>query len=318
MMKNALESMTGFAVIKANICGADMVCKIRSLNHRFLDLKVRLPRSEQYSLDSSIRKIVSSNFKRGAIEISISFDADTGNQRAPQRRLNSEVIKEYWNELQTLSVSLGATPLQSLEQIVRLPESLTNSQDVFDWNDLAQKEINTLLVVPAINELKSARCREGAEVKTHILSMLSDIEKEFANIKELEPSEKEKAISTFIERTQKTVDQLGAHWLLKDEKAVVSLSQEFEARLREEASVWIEKRDYTEELSRFSNHLLRFREMLDHSKESVGRQLEFLHQESLREINTLGNKAQSTDVSKHVVEIKALLERIREQLANVE
>lgn len=328
-MANKFESMTGFGEATAVVDGQSFVCKMKSVNHRFLDLKVRLPKPELHSLDSQLRKLASEYFKRGAVEISVSFDAKNAASVEKSRpAFDSELAMFYAEkclEIEKLvqtRFKAGLAPVSS-DQILKMPGVLDNSERAqgFEWNEKNETRILELVVKPALQLLKKSRLLEGENTKKHLNEMLTEIENHLNAIIALEPAEREKALKTFIERTEKTFDSIGAHWVLKfkdSEQKQLTLTKEFETRLREEASLWVEKRDFSEERVRLSNHLVRFHELIDTAPVTVGRQLEFLHQEALREINTLGNKAQSIEVSRHVVEVKSWIERIREQLANVE
>ena len=312
--KPAVESMTGFGESRATVDGKIFICRVRSLNHRFLDMKVRLPRSDWLNLDLAIRKYATETFKRGAVELTITTETS---RDTSDTVINVKTAKAYWIEMTALAKSLktkAAAP--SLEALLRLPgvvggASLDSALVTVDEADVLKK-----LVVPALSALKTARRTEGSKLAKHILEMITLMEKHVAQIAALEGPEKEKARQAITDRANETLKllrQIGAQGA-NDGKG----TDEFAGRLREEAVFWIERRDFEEERMRLAMHLKSFRELLAGKDEVSGRKLEFIQQEILREINTLGTKAHSPPITAHTIELKTILERIREQLANVE
>lgn len=328
-MSVAIESMTGYAesrlsVPRPNQEPVALVCRARSLNHRFLDLKLRLPRSDSPALDLAIRKAAGERFKRGAIEVSVGLENAGADPGSAPVAVNAVLAQRHWKNLLDLHDILkiespaGLQPaLPTIDTLLRLPGVVAPEGSEAQLASVPEKKILDELVAAALAGLKADRQREGAAIGAHLEKLLSEIDTAMLAIAALETPEKEKTRLALVDRAKKSL-QLVAQGMSDDgQQASPALSMEFEGRLREEMAFWLERRDFEEERVRFKAHLARFRELIE-KPGAVGRQLEFVHQELLREINTLGNKAQSTAVSNHVVEIKALLERLREQLANVE
>jgi large subunit ribosomal protein L28 len=309
--------MTGYGEARATIKDFTIICRARSVNHRFLDVKTRLPRGENTFLDLAIRKQTSELFRRGAIDVSLSVET---NEAALQQLINFKTAEAYWAAAQTLSHSLAkkkkaAAPKPlTLEGLLRLPGVVTtNRSDGFASSEeaLSTLEPETIVeraVKPALMNLRKSRVTEGKRLASHLLELTSQLEKHATDIRSLEGPEKERARALVTERIQATLTLLQGN----------PQSADFAARLREEAAFWVERRDFDEERVRLEMHLKTLRNILMGKEEVSGRKLEFLHQELLREVNTLGTKSQSTAITGHTIELKTILERLREQLANVE
>lgn len=307
--------MTGFGEARARFGQTTLVCRIRSLNHRFLDLKMRLPRGDMLSVDMAIRKRVSDVIKRGAVEFTITSETA---RDSSETLINSKAALAYWSavsDLKTMLPGVAKSDSLSLDALLRLPGVVGSASSDDSLTHITDDEILSKLVEPALAALKQSRAEEGTKLCTHLETLIAQMDAHVDEIKTLEAPEKEKARQVIIERATETLK------LLKSIGNTQSTS-EFASRLQEEAVFWIEKRDFEEERMRLQMHLKSFRELLtgeDQADGSVsGKKLEFLQQEILREINTLGTKAHSPAITEHTIELKTILERIREQLANVE
>jgi len=310
-IESQIESMTGYGESHLRLGRPTLVCRVRSLNHRHLDVKVRLPRPDLAALDLAIRKRVAELFKRGAVDVNVSIDAT---HESTSLELNLKTVESYARQAKALGAKLKklkipATGL-SLDGLLRLPgvfeASAGIAENAFDGKQ--DGEILSKLVEPALAALKTARRAEGGKLRTIILAHLGEMLTHVGAITALEQPEKERARAQMIERAKETLQLL--------DTARGSPSEDFLGRLREEAVFWIERRDFAEERARLEMHLTDMNRQL--SDEPSGRKLEFLVQEIQREINTLGTKAQAPSITTHTIELKAILERIREQLANVE
>lgn len=310
-VESKVESMTGFGEARAKFGPLALGCRLRSVNHRFLDVKLRLPRNDMLALDMTVRKRLAEVFKRGAIEITISVE--TGKDSADSL-INTKVAKSYWAAAKALARELGVSSKSdavTLEGLLKLPGVVGSTSSDESLLQIAENEILKKLVEPAIAALKTSRLTEGKKLAAHLVEMISQMQNHLAEIEKLEGPEKERARQAMIDRGTETLK------LLKS-IGPVSNADEFAGRLREEAVFWIERRDFEEERMRLGMHLKTFRELVGGTQEASGRKLEFIQQEILREINTLGTKAHSPAITSHTIELKAILERIREQLANVE
>jgi uncharacterized protein (TIGR00255 family) len=310
-IESHIESMTGFSEVRATISGIPFICRVKSLNHRFLDVKVRMPRADWTSLDIVVRKLFSQTFTRGSVELNLSVEATTDSN---QVRLNTELAQNYLKLSQELATSAKLAPL-SMDALFRLPGVVTTSGGSHDFDELLakvdEKAILRELIEPALSALKAARLDEGTKLLTHFADLLTQMDSHLSAIKALEEPEKERLRQLISERAHETMKILGQ---LSSETVN---AETFAARLREEAVFWIDRRDFDEERMRLGMHLKSFRELVESRTAVSGRKLEFLQQELLREVNTLGTKSQSTAITAHTIEMKTILERIKEQLANV-
>lgn len=309
------ESMTGYGEHRAKLAGTTYVCRARSLNHRFLDLKVRLPRADLMSLDLAVRKSLSAYFKRGAIELTLTAETD---RESCAVALNATAAEKFAKQAQKIGkkLKLKNTSL-TLDGLLRLPGVVAASGSTHEepLATAATDEVLAQLIEPALEALKKTRQAEGRKLTQMLLGHLGEMDAQVEAIAKLEAPEKEKARALMITRATETLKLLAS----ASGAAAPSPSEEFAARLREEAVFWIERRDFDEERNRLAMHLAELRRLLCSPTEpSAGRKLEFIQQEVLREINTLGTKAQSPKITSHTIELKTILERVREQLANVE
>lgn len=311
-----IESMTGFGEARLKIAGMRLLCRARSVNHRFLDVKLRVPRTDLMNLDLAIRKKLQSMFKRGAVELSVVIESG---KEGVDAAINTRVAENYAKTARALAKKLRLKNQElTLDGLLRLPGVVTigstGDTKVFEegFSEATADELLSKLIAPALEALKAARKSEGQTLALMITKHLDLMEDHLERIKALEGPEKERGRALIVERAQETVK------ILKSVSGA-PISEEFMARLRDEAVFWIERRDFGEEKERLGMHLKEFRALLTKgSVEGAGRKLEFTQQEILREINTLGTKSQSPAITKHTIELKTILERIREQLANVE
>lgn len=329
----ALLSMTGYADGADNMfISAEkevlVSVRIKSLNHRFLDLKLKTPRFFPASFEQSLRKKVQEHVGRGSLDVSILVES-TGTQGAGQGdALNAEALEKVMRAYVQLKKSKWkdsvefAKKLNALD-VLRMPGLLTlDEKDLgFDQADVDEARFLPPLLALLEKTLVAHgkdRTREGQELKAHISSLTQQIDSEFAAIKKAEPIEREKQIAVISEKARATLDLI----LANAQGSGTSNSADFEKRLKEELAFWVERRDFEEEIIRFDSHISHFRGLLEGKTDlkdgSIGKTMEFKHQELGREINTLGNKAQSLEISSHVLNIKSLLEKIKEQIANVE
>lgn len=311
--------MTGFGEARFQWEGSTFRCRVRSLNHRFLEIKTRLPRSDLFALDTAIRKKIGETFKRGAIECSLSIESNAAKADA---KINIEAAQNYWQQAQALQKALQkksakkntATEKLSIDTLLRLPGVVRTEtpDEKFDLQTLESIQTKLLekCIEPALGELKNTRKQEGAKLLKHFSEILQKLQACIDAIKKLEQPEKSRTIELFKTKAKETLE------FLFGDKALNEASKEFVSRLHEEASFWIEKRDYEEERVRFEMHLKEVSKLLQMSE--PGKKLEFYQQELLREVNTLGTKAQSAQITPHIIEMKSLIEKLKEQLANVE
>lgn len=280
------QSMTGYGKGMAD----DFKVEIRSSNHKNIDIHINVP-YYLFSYESEIRKRVKKEFNRGRIDVYVPRQ-EMDNVKL---KVNKSLAREYYKALselkEYLSISddIGINILASQRDIFSLDEPDIDVSKLYNSLELA------------INELKEARIEEGD-------NLIDDIRKRTVLVKEfLSYVEDRRAeiIDTSRQRLQDRLKELFEH---------VSID---ESRLVQEAAILIEKSDITEEIVRIKSHLTQFEEVLT-SGDTIGKKLDFLVQELRREANTMGNKSQDVDIANNVVEIKHELEKIREQVQNLQ
>lgn len=291
-----LKSMTGYGRGEFTNGRKNYVCEIRTVNHRYLDLNIRMPR--QYNLiEDKLRKLVSKSLCRGKIEIYIVAD-EVGESSNRKVRLDYELVESYIKAVEELKNRTGLIGSLPIETLLQLPDIIKIEDDNIEvdvWDDLSEA------VEMALINLEAMRTLEGEKLRQDMVNRLATIENLVNDIE----GRASLSIVEYKGKLEKRVLEL---------LDGVNLDQD---RLALEVALMADKTDYTEEIVRFRSHIVQFNETTKQS-DSVGRKLDFLVQEINREINTIGSKAQDVVVTNFVVNIKGELEKIREQVQNVE
>jgi len=285
--------MTGFGRGAAEAGGRRIVVEVRSVNHRFLDLKLRLPWASA-EVDSRLGAAVRRRVDRGAVTVSVSDEAAA---RVPQVHANIELARAVHGALGTIAAALGAPP-PGLEVVVAQPGVLVVGEPVVSPDELWAALEPALEV--ALTGLATERAREGQALATDLLARIATLERIAGDLGRLAAAAPE-----------------AAHRRLSDRLAKLMTDQVDPQRLAQEVALLADKVDVSEELTRLLTHLGELRALCA-AAGPVGRKLDFLLQEVGREINTTGAKSQSTDIARLIVDAKAELEKIREQSQNVE
>ena len=290
-----LHSMTAFGRGEAGVDGYRFTVELRTLNHRFCDVRIKLPR--KYSdFEEDIKKRVSSKFSRGRIEVSVL--ADDTLDKVQHLTVDTELAKTYKRLLLILQEELG------LQGDLRL-ESLLNFRDLFAFQeDEESREKAWSVVETALDQAVSGcllmRQEEGEAIARDLSGRLNQLEVLTGEVETRAPL----VVDDARDRLQKRIQDL--------------LETELdETRLAQEVAFFAEKSDITEEVVRLQSHIQQFRDLLEASGPR-GRQLEFLLQEMHREVNTIGSKANDLEIAQKVIQMKTELERFREQIQNVE
>lgn len=286
--------MTGFGKASCELGNRIINIEVKALNSKQLDLFTRLP-SLFREKDFEIRNELSTRLKRGKIELTVTVDLKDDELKL---NLNTQVIRSYYKQLHDLMKELGGIDNEPVMQaILRLPEVYNSSHEQLD--DKEWLVIN-LAIDNAIRELDAFRDQEGQALCTELLSRIQSIE---SLLSQIEPFEKNRIKS------------------LKD-KLTTNLQEVFPGnsydanRLEQEMIFYLEKLDITEEKTRLINHCTYFRNVIG-EEDAVGKKLSFVAQEIGREINTIGSKANHSDIQRLVVLMKDELEKIKEQLMNI-
>ncbi|HOJ04903.1 MAG TPA: YicC family protein [Bacteroidota bacterium] len=291
-----LISMTGFGSATTSNDSMSVTAEMRSVNNRFYEFSARLPKHLQ-SRELDLKEIVRARIKRGKVNLSVSIER--GQQADQPARINADAAKAYVALLTELRDSTGIAGDITLDMLLKFPDVLGGEEQV----DIADEEwaLVTQAVQTAAEQLLSMRSKEGAELSTDLAARVSSMDASIARIEELSAGRVD------IERAR----------LQERIAAVLSDDRVDPERIEMEIVMLADKMDITEELVRFRSHVKFFLEALE-AEESEGRKLSFLLQEMNREANTIGSKSYDADIAHLVVSIKEELERIREQIQNIE
>jgi uncharacterized protein (TIGR00255 family) len=291
------KSMTGFGRSRVETDAFTQTWEIRGINSRFLDLKWRLPLFLRCR-ETHLEKVVREYATRGRIEIHLHFQSPR--PEIQHIALNRPVALAMLGQLAGLA---GEANAPFVPDVNRLLSVTALWQEDLDEPDPGLVEALTGGLRAALADFVASRSREGAATAGEILSRLARMEAWRDELARLAPAVKRERTEALLTRLRSVMDKAGA--------------EAPEERLIQEAAILADRLDVSEELSRLAGHLERLRRLLADGGE-MGKKLDFLIQETFREINTCGNKAQSMDISRIVVDFKAELEKCREQVQNIE
>ena len=290
-----IKSMTGYGKSNMSKNLREYQVEIKSVNHRYLDVSIKMPRSLSY-LEEEIKKAVSAKLTRGKVDVFITFNNNSLEGR--DIKINTEIARMYIKELKDLAESEGIVADIPVTEISKLPDVLTiqNNQD-----DETIK--NELLEVTnkAIENLVEMRKVEGEKIAQDLLERIQDIEGKVKKISSLSTG----LIEDYVVKLNTRIKEL-----LQDQEID-------EARLAQEVVIYADKCSIEEEVTRLNSHIYQFRDLLN-SNEAVGKKLDFMIQEMNRETNTIGSKANNLEITNEVINMKTQLENIREQVQNIE
>jgi uncharacterized protein (TIGR00255 family) len=281
-----IQSMTGFG----SASGQDFTVEIRSLNHRFIDIGVKIP-PHMNQHDVSIRNILKKRFQRGRFDVSLTPSPG----KTARVRLDRETALSVYSSLRDLQEELALPGQISIDTLAGYRELLVEE------NAHVGMEAFFTVFDQAVTHLEHMRMREGKMLSEELRKRLKALSRMNRKIKKLAPSEVKRWRRKFTERLQSVLN-----------KGAVT-----HERVLQEAAIMADKLDISEELNRIDNHLIQFGEILGHDT-IVGKKLDFLLQELMREVNTLAYKSGNYTISHLVVEMKTEVEKMREQVQNLQ
>lgn len=289
-------SMTGFGRGQYNLDGFDAVVEVRSLNHRFLDVVMRLPRGLN-TYEQAVKDIVRNKVSRGRINVAITLKTATENELG--LRVDEEVARRYKHLLENLMKTLGLSGTITLDHLLHFSDILAIDEE----NALPEQAwtcVETALQ-QAMDDLNTMRFREGREIAQDLRPRVNGLQEKIENIKVHSATRGKAEFDKLYKRLRAMVD-----------------TKELDAnRLELEVALLADRVDITEECTRFQSHNTLFLEAID-EQEPAGRKLNFLLQEMNREGNTIGAKANDAQIAHWVVSIKEEVEKLREQIQNLE
>ncbi len=290
-----VKSMTGYGRAQKLIGSRDITVELKSVNHRYFEFSCRVPRSFGF-LEEKLKSFVQQRVSRGKIDCYVGIVSD---EEAGTVKVNRALASSYLAALRDLQTETGLEDDIRLSTLVRFSDLFTVEKNEADedevWNAVAE------VAGEAAERFVSMRAAEGGRMKDDVLSRLEAVERLTAMVEEQSP---------------KTVEDYRAKLYQKLSDVLADRSVD-EGRVLTEAAVFAERIAVAEETVRLRSHIAQYREILS-TGGAVGRKLDFLTQELNREANTIGSKAQDLAVARAVVEIKSEIEKIREQIQNIE
>lgn len=290
-----IKSMTGYGKSSLSVNSREYQVEIKTVNHKYIDINIKIPKAISY-LEEDIRKLVASKIKRGKVDILIAFEnySKDGNDI----RINIELAKMYIENLKKLASEENLSANIEVTEITKLPDVLTIKNNL-DENQIKTELLQT--VEDATNKLIEMRQKEGNKISEDILTKIAQIEEKTEEIFRLSTG----LIDEYVVKLEARIKEI-----LKTEELDKS-------RLMQEVVIYADKCSVEEEITRMRSHISQLRNLIN-LDEPTGKKMDFIIQEMNRETNTIGSKANNLEITNRVVDIKTILEDIREQIQNIE
>lgn len=291
-----LLSMTGYGSAKGSVEGQEITVELKSVNNRYLDCSVRLPRNFLFAEDT-VKQAVSAGVSRGKVDVFVSAQASQDSGTVVS--VNEELARGYRDAVARIAETLGLESGLNAFSLARFPDVLTVERRELD-KDKAAAALSEI-TAKAVEEFNAMREREGERLRRDMLGKLETIEGLVSVVEERSPQ----TVKEYRERLEARLRDILADRSL-DEQRVIT-----------EAAIFADRTAVDEETVRLRSRIAQFRTMLEEGS-PIGRKMDFLVQEFNRESNTIGSKCSDASLAKVVVDLKSEIEKIREQLQNVE
>lgn len=291
-----IKSMTGFGRRQGTYAETTITIEVRSVNHRFLETAIRLPKS-MGGLEDALKKSVQQHCARGRVDLTVLLQGGRGNGRVPQ--LDENLAKHYYQTLRTLQRtlklkgSIDIALMAGFRDVMVLSDQTTDDPKLFKFVEQ--------LAAKAVRDMATMRQKEGGLLAKDILDRLAIVRTSKTAVSDRAPSVARETFDRMKLRVEKLLGE-----------AIPDLP-----RMNQELAVYADRSDITEELVRLDAHMIQFEQAIQHT-EPVGKTFDFLLQEMGREVNTIGSKANDSAITAEVIRMKSELERLREQVQNVE
>ena len=291
-----IKSMTGYGSAKGTAEGLEISVELKSVNNRYLDTSVRLPRSFLFAEDA-VKSSVQSHISRGKVDVFVTVDSSSADNMTV--KVNEPLLKGYIEALQHISETFSLENDITTLSVSRFPDVLSVEKKDLDADAISQAICE--ITENALKDFDSMRLREGEKLRDDVLGRLAVIESLVGTIE----AESPKTVALYRARLeQKMAEVLGNSGI--DENRILA-----------EAAIFADHIAVDEETVRLRSHMSQLRAMIN-GNSPTGRKIDFLIQEFNREANTIGSKCQNSDIAHIVVELKSEIEKIREQIQNIE
>ena len=291
-----IRSMTGYGKGSLSIDGREYQVEIKSVNHRYLDINIKMPKTLGY-LEEQIKKEISEKIKRGKIDVFITFENNS--QEGKNIKINKELAKIYINQLKELAEEENISSNIEVIDIAKFPDVLTIEIEQED-----EKIKNEILQVTkdATDKIIEMKNIEGQKIAQDLLERIEKIGNKIEEISKKSTG----LIEEYVVKLEKRIKEI-----LKTEEIDKS-------RIAQEVVIYADKCSIEEEITRLKSHIYQFKNLIADDNETIGKKLDFIIQEMNRETNTIGSKANNLEITNGVIDIKTELEDIREQTQNIE
>lgn len=293
-----IKSMTGFGRGEYTDGKRSIIAEIKSVNHRYSDITIKMPRRYTFAEDK-IKNAVKDKIRRGKVDVSIIVENITEND--VNIKLNSMLAKQYYDNLTELRGEFDLSGDISLQFLASLPDVMKAIPDVEDEEEITKAILEA--VSEAAANLEKMRAVEGEKLAEDLIAKGEYIKEILDKIAERAPQ----VVTDYTARMKERIQEL-----------VGSSVQVPEDRILVEAAVFADKCAIDEEITRLNSHLVQLRNIIEKSSQPDGKKLDFLVQEMNREANTIGSKANDITITNYMLEIKSEIEKIREQVQNIE
>jgi len=288
--------MTGFGRAQAEQDGRKVTLELKTVNHRFLDLNIRIPRALGFA-EEAVRKGIKEKLSRGHVDVFISYSAVASD--AKTARADIGLMRSYLHAARQAAREVGVEDDIALSHLIRIPDIILIEEAAEDEDRLTNIVREALSL--ALESLDEMRLREGAELKASLLACLDELQGILADIE----SRKGLVPAEYAEKLRQRISELTAGTDID------------EARFTTEVALMADRSDISEETVRLATHISQFRNTMM-GEGAVGRKLDFIVQEMNRELNTIGSKSGDMTITNAVIAGKSVVEKIREQVQNIE
>ena len=291
-----IKSMTGYGSAKGAVEGLEISVELKSVNNRYRDCSVRMPRSFLFAEDM-VKARVQAHISRGKVDVFVNVNSSESGEMVV--RVNEALLKEYVEAIRHIAEEYGLPDELSAQGVSRYPDVLTVEKKDLDAEAISQGM--SQIVEAALYDFDAMRSREGEKLREDVLSRLETIEGLVAAVEAKAPE----TVTEYRKRLeQKMAEVLGSAGI-------------DESRILAEAAIFADHIAVDEETVRLRSHMSQLRSMID-GESPIGRKIDFLIQEFNREANTIGSKCQNSQIAHVVVDLKSEIEKIREQIQNIE
>ena len=291
-----MKSMTGFGRSKLEENSREYIVEIKSVNHKYSDISIKMPRTLS-SYEEKIKKIISEKVSRGKIDVFITYN--NYSEEGKNIIINKELAKNYIAQLTELAEETGIVNRISPTEVMKLPDVMQLKIED-DGSEVILQELEKC-VIQAVDNFTQMRETEGEKIKQDLQTRINKVER---------------SVETIFENSTGLIEDYVVK-LRERIKEILDVPAVDEARLAQEIVIYADKCSIEEELTRLRSHVSQFRNLLD-TKEPIGKKLDFLVQEMNRETNTIASKSVKLEITNLAIDVKTILEDIREQIQNIE